>query len=273
MKKLLTSLVLAILTVAISFFVYPTSTIAQSIYVTPTVETLNVRAGPSTDYAIVGVLRRGESVRWLDKVDYSWDKIDYQGRVAYVFSDYVTNASTQAAPAPAPVRAPAAPQNGCNPLPQQYQYASYRAYLDAYYGCIGGGQTAYVAPSPVVSQAPQPVYQSPASSCPAQQSQYGNYNDYLNAYYQCVGTASNVTSAPSTNTQYQQVQASPAQYDDGSAYPISAYDCPSTHPIKGNANSGIYHMPFHQFYSRTKPEACFSNEGAAQAAGYRRAYR
>ncbi len=51
------------------------------------------------------------------------------------------------------------------------------------------------------------------------------------------------------------------------------YDCPAGYPIKGNADSGIYHVPGGQYYSRTKPEDCFSTEAAAQAAGYRASKR
>jgi hypothetical protein len=53
--------------------------------------------------------------------------------------------------------------------------------------------------------------------------------------------------------------------------PVSAWNCPSWAPIKGNANSGIYHVPSAQFYQATKPEDCFRTEAAAQAAGYRKA--
>lgn len=51
--------------------------------------------------------------------------------------------------------------------------------------------------------------------------------------------------------------------------PVSAYDCPRSHPIKGNANSMIYHLPSGRYYDVTKPEECFATESAAQAAGYR----
>jgi hypothetical protein len=46
--------------------------------------------------------------------------------------------------------------------------------------------------------------------------------------------------------------------------------CPTGYPIKGNQNSGIYHVPGQQFYDRTRPEDCFATEADAQAAGYRR---
>ena len=53
--------------------------------------------------------------------------------------------------------------------------------------------------------------------------------------------------------------------------PISEYDCPSWAPIKGNANSMIYHLPRNRYYDVTKPEECFSTESAARDAGYRAA--
>ncbi|MCK2037794.1 hypothetical protein KZC51_16830 [Microbacterium sp. SSW1-49] len=55
--------------------------------------------------------------------------------------------------------------------------------------------------------------------------------------------------------------------------PVSAWNCPAWAPIKGNANSGIYHVPSGQYYSRTKPEVCFSSEAAAVKAGYRKSKR
>ncbi|MEQ8435883.1 MAG: hypothetical protein RIB65_00200 [Ilumatobacter fluminis] len=47
--------------------------------------------------------------------------------------------------------------------------------------------------------------------------------------------------------------------------------CPVDFPIKGNANSGIYHVPGGRFYERTVPERCYATEDAAVADGYRRA--
>jgi len=59
----------------------------------------------------------------------------------------------------------------------------------------------------------------------------------------------------------------------GRASPPSKDSCPATHPIKGNANSGIYHVPGGQFYNQTDPEDCFSSSAAAIAAGYRASLR
>jgi hypothetical protein len=55
------------------------------------------------------------------------------------------------------------------------------------------------------------------------------------------------------------------------AEPVSSWNCPSWAPIKGNADSGIYHMPGQRFYKATKPEDCFRTEAAARSADYRKA--
>ena len=47
--------------------------------------------------------------------------------------------------------------------------------------------------------------------------------------------------------------------------------CPSGYPIKGNANSGIYHVPGGRFYDRTLPERCYASAADAEADGYRAA--
>lgn len=57
------------------------------------------------------------------------------------------------------------------------------------------------------------------------------------------------------------------------AKPVSAWNCPSWAPIKGNRSSMIYHVPGGRSYKVTKPEACFSSEAAAVKAGYRKAKR
>jgi len=45
--------------------------------------------------------------------------------------------------------------------------------------------------------------------------------------------------------------------------------CPDDFPIKGNANSRIYHLPGESSYERTIAELCFATEEDAAAAGYR----
>lgn len=45
--------------------------------------------------------------------------------------------------------------------------------------------------------------------------------------------------------------------------------CPDDYPIKGNANSRIYHLPAESSYEQTIPEFCFATEADAKAAGFR----
>lgn len=45
--------------------------------------------------------------------------------------------------------------------------------------------------------------------------------------------------------------------------------CPENYPIKGNANSRIYHLPGSPTYDQTIPEMCFADEDSAALLGYR----
>ncbi|MGH9132824.1 MAG: hypothetical protein ACRDZZ_02730 [Ilumatobacteraceae bacterium] len=47
--------------------------------------------------------------------------------------------------------------------------------------------------------------------------------------------------------------------------------CPAGYPVKGNASSGIYHVPGGRFYARTVPERCYASAADAEADGYRAA--
>jgi hypothetical protein len=59
----------------------------------------------------------------------------------------------------------------------------------------------------------------------------------------------------------------------GRTGPSGVNSCPAWAPIKGNADSGIYHVPGGRSYKATNPEECFSTEAAARSAGYRAAKR
>lgn len=48
-------------------------------------------------------------------------------------------------------------------------------------------------------------------------------------------------------------------------------NCSPQFPIKGNKNSGIYHVPGQRYYNSTRAEECFATEAAAKNAGYRKA--
>ncbi|WP_022867696.1 hypothetical protein [Schaalia vaccimaxillae] len=49
-----------------------------------------------------------------------------------------------------------------------------------------------------------------------------------------------------------------------------SWTCPSSHPIKGNKNSYIYHLPGQRHYARTKAEICFATQDDARSAGFRK---
>ena len=60
-----------------------------------------------------------------------------------------------------------------------------------------------------------------------------------------------------------------ARFGPGAAAPIERGVCPDDYPVKGNANSMIYHLPGQSTYAATIPEVCFRDAGAAEAAGFR----
>ena len=49
--------------------------------------------------------------------------------------------------------------------------------------------------------------------------------------------------------------------------------CPVTHPVKGNTNSGIYHVAGGRFYDATVPERCYRDTAAAEEDGMRASKR
>ncbi len=70
--------------------------------------------------------------------------------------------------------------------------------------------------------------------------------------------------------------ASPAEVSPSGALAWVAPDggaCPSSHPIKANSNSGIFHVPGGRFYDQTRAERCYGLAEDAEADGYRRAKR
>jgi hypothetical protein len=60
--------------------------------------------------------------------------------------------------------------------------------------------------------------------------------------------------------------------DDSWVAPIDGV-CPTSHPIKGNADSGIFHVPGGMSYERTVPERCYISEAEAEADGFRKSKR
>lgn len=49
--------------------------------------------------------------------------------------------------------------------------------------------------------------------------------------------------------------------------------CPTTHPVKANLRSGIYHLPGGASYERTRPDRCYRDQAAAAADGLRASRR
>lgn len=63
------------------------------------------------------------------------------------------------------------------------------------------------------------------------------------------------------------VEAPPAP--TGAVHGGGQVDCPPEFPIKGNAQSKIYHTPESRVYAQTIAEYCFATAEAAEAAGFR----
>ncbi len=59
-----------------------------------------------------------------------------------------------------------------------------------------------------------------------------------------------------------------APYGEGSAAPLEDGSQPDGFPIKGNADSMLYHVPGSSFYERTVAEVWFATDDAAEAAGF-----
>jgi large subunit ribosomal protein L4 len=59
-----------------------------------------------------------------------------------------------------------------------------------------------------------------------------------------------------------------APYGPGSHAPLQDDEQPEGFPIKGNADSMLYHVPDSRFYNQTKAEVWFATEADAEAAGF-----
>lgn len=68
-------------------------------------------------------------------------------------------------------------------------------------------------------------------------------------------------------------QPAPPPRPIGVTQPVDSWNCPASHPIKGNRPSMIFHVRGQAFYNRTNPEQCFATEADARNAGYRKAER
>jgi uncharacterized protein YraI len=84
---------------------------AQGVELTVTGETANIRSGPSTADAIIGVAKQGAKfVADAKTADGAWFRITFEGKQGYVFAQLVSTGGAAApAAAPAPAAAAAAP--------------------------------------------------------------------------------------------------------------------------------------------------------------------
>ena len=62
--------------------------------------------------------------------------------------------------------------------------------------------------------------------------------------------------------------AEEAPHGPGSHAPLEDDEQPEGFPIKGNADSMLYHVPGSRFYDQTKAEVWFATEADAEAAGF-----
>ena len=90
-KILAAALVLVMATVLCAFGVSAGSGVVAVGAATVNTSALNIRSGPSTDYDRVGVLSADTIVVVLEKTSDEWYKINYNGTVGYVASEYLTD--------------------------------------------------------------------------------------------------------------------------------------------------------------------------------------
>ena len=90
-------------------------------------------------------------------------------------------------------------------------------------------------------------------------------------------TTGEATATPQSFVSHDLTETTGDDTDSGDAAPWVEPDamgeCPGSHPIKGNDQSKIFHVPGGMSYSRTKAERCYCDEASAEADGYRKAKR
>lgn len=92
------------------------------------------------------------------------------------------------------------------------------------------------------------------------------------AFADVAAGAADTTTQAATNESAAQPAASVAldepPFGEGSHAPLDDGAMPDGYPIKGNADSKLYHVPDSPFYDRTVAEVWFASEAAAEAAGF-----
>jgi len=77
--------------------------------------------------------------------------------------------------------------------------------------------------------------------------------------------------APATGTRQRLSERYATQPPTNAVRGDGTTTCPAGYPVKGNADSGIYHTPDSPAYGQTIPEFCFASTSAAEAAGFQAA--
>lgn len=89
-KLIIMVLVLAMTLTMLAISASAAGTIAYGA-ATVTASALNIRSGPGTSYSIVGRVNRDSRLVVLEQTSADWYKINYQGTVGYVSTDYLKN--------------------------------------------------------------------------------------------------------------------------------------------------------------------------------------
>ncbi|HAB58550.1 MAG: hypothetical protein CL433_07190 [Acidimicrobiaceae bacterium] len=80
-------------------------------------------------------------------------------------------------------------------------------------------------------------------------------------------------STPSRSGPVQFVDTGTSTEHPGWVEPDADGGCPGSHPVKGNTQSKIFHVPGGVSYGRINAERCYCDEATAEADGYRKAKR
>ena len=75
--------------VLLMLMLFTVSTYAANIGVVNT-DVLNFRSGPGTGYELLGQFVRGEMMKVTENVDSEWSKVDFNGRIGYVATRYLS---------------------------------------------------------------------------------------------------------------------------------------------------------------------------------------
>lgn len=67
---------------------FTVSEMDDTVYITGS--SVNLRAGPGTDYDVVSTQTKGTELKRTGAVENGWSRVEYNGRVCYIYNDYVS---------------------------------------------------------------------------------------------------------------------------------------------------------------------------------------